>query len=56
MWLEPLPDLAQIDDAVDGAERVIGGNSVLEAEALQQRRLPDLPLVHQGCALGHQEG
>ena len=46
----------QLDEAVDGAEQVIGGNVLLEAEAVEQRLLPDLPLTHHGRALHQKEG
>ena len=48
-------DVAQLDEAVDGAQQVVGGNVLLEAEAVEQRFLPDLPLAHHGCALLRQE-
>ena len=54
-WLELPADVAQLDEAVDGAQQMIGGNVLLEAEASEHRLLPDLPLAHHGRALRHQE-
>ena len=53
--LESPPDAAQLDEAVDRAQQVIGGDVLLEAEAVEQRLLPDLPLAHHGRALLRQE-
>ena len=53
--LELPADVAQFDEAADGAKQVIGGNVLLEAEAVEQRLLPDLPLTHHGRALRHQK-
>ena len=53
--LELPADLAEFDEAVDRAQRVVGGDVLLQAEAVEQRLLPDLPLAHHGRALRHQE-
>jgi hypothetical protein len=53
--LELPTDVAQLDEAVDRAQQVIGGNVLLQAEAVEQRLLPDLPPAHHGRALRHQE-
>ena len=53
--LELPADVAQLDEAVDGAEQVIGGDVLLEAKPVEQRLLPDLSLTHHGHALRHQE-
>ena len=41
-------DVAQLDEAVDRAQQVVGGNVLLEAEAVEQRLPPDPPLAHHG--------
>lgn len=48
-------DVAQLDEAVDRAQQVTGGDVLLEAEAVEQSLLPDLPLAHHGRALRRQE-
>jgi hypothetical protein len=53
--LELPADVAQLDEAVDGTQQVIGRHMLLETEAVEQRLLPDLPLAHHGRALLHQE-
>jgi hypothetical protein len=53
--LELPADVAQLDEAVDRARRVIGGDALLQAEAVEERLLPDLSLAHHGRALHHQE-
>jgi hypothetical protein len=54
-WLELTPDVAQLDEAVDRAQQVIGGDVLVQAEAVEQSFLPDLPLAHHGRALRRQE-
>lgn len=48
-------DVVQLDEAVDGVQQVIGRHVVLEAEAVEQRLLPNLPLADHGRALRHWE-
>jgi hypothetical protein len=53
--LQVLMDVDQIDEAIDRAQQVIGRHMALQAEAVEQRLLPDLPLAYHGPALHQQE-
>jgi len=53
--LEVLADAAQLDKAVDAAQQVVGGDMLLQAEAVEQRLLPDRPLAHHYHALRRPE-
>ncbi len=43
--LELPADVAQPDELVDGTQQVIARHMLLEAEAVEQRLLPNLPLL-----------
>jgi hypothetical protein len=40
------PNLAEVDEAVDRAEHVVGGHPLLKRELVKQSTLIDLPLTH----------
>ena len=48
-------ELARGLGAQVGAQQVIGRDVLLQAEAVEQRLLPDPPLTHHGRALRRQE-
>jgi hypothetical protein len=43
-----LPDGAQLNEAIERPDQVIGRNMLLQAETEEERLLPDLPLAHHG--------